>query len=302
MREPVIISIGGGKGGVGKSITTANIAASLANRGFRVGLLDADLRGANLHLLVGVKRPKLGLQDFIAGRAASLIDVAGPTAIPNAWLISGASDIVNLANPLFAQKQKIISHLRAMDADYILVDLGAGTDNQVSDFFAAFTHGIVVIDSLSTSVENAYGFLKNGIIRGLIRLFPGNRTMRDAIMAHADPGKSGSAATIPDMLAAMEKKHHAAVQEMRSWLRGRKSFLVLNMVRGTDDIGVVGRFHDLVDRYLGINILYIGYVVYTPDIRTSVRLSQPLVLGEPANPASRCFEVISQNLVALTRQ
>lgn len=302
MREPVIISVGGGKGGIGKSVTTANVGASLANQGYRVGFLDADLRGANLHLLVGVKRPKLGLQDFIAGRAPALAEVAGPTVIPNAWLISGASDIVNLANPRFSQKQRMISQLRTMDADYILVDLGAGTDNQVCDFFTAFHHGIVVIDSLPTSVENAYGFLKNGIIRGLIRLFPGNRLMHDAIMGHTDPGRSGSAVTVPDMLAELSKRHGEAVREMRSWLRGRKTFLVLNMVRGEDDVAVVRRFHDLVDRYLGINILYIGYVVYTPDIRTSVRLSQPLVLGEPANPASRCFEAITQNLVALTRQ
>ena len=90
------------------------------------------------------------------------------------WLISGASDILELANPNFAQKQKIINNLKKLDADYILVDLGAGSSFHVTDFFAAFPYGIIVTDGLPTSIENAYGYLKNGIIRGMVRLFQEN--------------------------------------------------------------------------------------------------------------------------------
>ena len=54
----------------------------------------------------------------------NLSDIAVPTIVPDGWLISGASDILELANPNYAQKQRIISNLSKMSADYILVDLG----------------------------------------------------------------------------------------------------------------------------------------------------------------------------------
>ncbi len=171
MKDPIIISIGGGKGGIGKSTITANLGASITLKGYSVGYIDADLGGANLHLCLGVKRPPAGLQDYISGRFKKLNDIAVTTAIPNSWLVSGASDFLELANPNYAQKQKIINNLKKMDADYILVDLGAGSDYHVTDFYAAFPYGIVVADGLPTSIENAYGFLKNGTIRGLVQTF-----------------------------------------------------------------------------------------------------------------------------------
>lgn len=132
MQDPIIVSVGGGKGGVGKSMVTANLGAVLSQKGFRVGFIDADLGGANLHSFVGVKRPLSGLQDFLAGRSKSLEEVACKTAIPNTWLISGASDIMDLADPKFSQKQRIISHLKNMKADFIFIDLAAGKKTYAS--------------------------------------------------------------------------------------------------------------------------------------------------------------------------
>jgi flagellar biosynthesis protein FlhG len=302
MKEPTIISVGGGKGGVGKSVITANLAAKLSQKNFRVGLIDGDLRGANLHLCVGVRRPKFGLQDFISGKAKSLAEIAMPTIIPNTWLISGASDIINLANPKFAQKQKLISHLRKMEADYILIDLGAGTDFQVSDFFSAFTHGIVVVDSLPTSIENAYGFLKNGIIRGLVRLFPGNKAIQAAIMRYSDPASDQGTPTITDMVSLVERSYPSEVQIMKTWLHAKKTFLIQNMVKEQSDIDVGQRFRELVKRYLGIDILYIGYIEYSLDIRKSVRALTPLVLIDAHSAVARCFDAIANNLCELTKR
>jgi flagellar biosynthesis protein FlhG len=82
MIDPIFVSIGGGKGGVGKSTVAAHLGAMLSKKGFSVGFIDADLGGANLHSFVGVKRPSLGLQDFLSGRGKSLEQVACKTAIP----------------------------------------------------------------------------------------------------------------------------------------------------------------------------------------------------------------------------
>ncbi len=301
MGEPVIISIGGGKGGVGKSTVTANIGALLIRKGYSVGFIDADLGGANLHLCLGQRRPTCGLQDFISGKYKKLQEVAVPLELPKSWLISGASDIVELANPNFAQKQKIIRQLSAMETDFILVDLGAGSDNHVTDFFAAFSNGIIVSDGLPTSIENAYGFLKNGILRGLNRLFAGRADIQRHIKRFVDPRTGSAYSTIGELVEGVGRLYPETASPMRSWLQQRKTFLILNMVKDADDIRVGERFSGMVKKYLSIPMVYIGYIVFSPDVRKSIRAGKPLVETAEHSPATDCFHSITGNLVALTK-
>ncbi|NLD98914.1 MAG: MinD/ParA family protein [Fibrobacter sp.] len=302
MKDPIIISVGGGKGGVGKSTITANLGATLSQKGYSVGFIDADLGGANLHLCLGVKRPAAGLQDYISGKYKSLSEIAVPTVIPNSWLVSGASDILELANPNFAQKQKIINNLRKMNADYIIVDLGAGSNYHVTDFFAAFPHDIVVVDGLPTSIENAYGFLKNGVVRGLVRLFPGNTPIQKRIRSFSDPISMKAFATVNELLSSLAKTYPQEVAHMKQWLHQRRTLLILNMVRTADDIKVGTRFSEMVKKYLSVTLHYIGYITYSPDFRTSIRQMRPLMLENNQEKTRECFEAITQNIIAITRE
>lgn len=301
MNDPCIISVGGGKGGVGKSTITANVGTLLARKGFSVGFIDADLGGANLHLCLGVRRPASGLQDYLRGKAATLKHVAVATSTPGSWLISGASDILELANPNFAQKKKIITNLAKMEADYIFVDLGAGSSAHVTDFYAAFPFGIVVTDGLPTSIENAYGFLKNGILRGLSRLFVGNTLLQNRIKCFADAQRGRAYATVNELLDGCQLDFPQETQQMRLWLHERRTLLVLNMVKESEDIKVGTRFADMVKKYLAINLTYIGYVLFSTDVRKSMKAMRPLVEDGVPSRMYDCFETIAQNIVALTK-
>lgn len=300
MKDPVVISVGGGKGGVGKSTITANIGATLSKQGFSVGFIDADLGGANLHICLGVKRPNSGLQDFINRKCKNLSDIAVPTIVPDSWLISGASDILELANPNYAQKQRIISNLSKMSADYILVDLGAGSDYHVTDFYAAFPCGIVVTDGLPTSIENAYGYLKNGIVRGLARLFPGNSEAQKIIKNFTNPQTGKSFATVNDLLAYFAGKFPEEGKKMKEWLYSRKTLLILNMVKNGEDVKVGTRFAELVKKYLSITLHYIGYIIYSPEIRAAIRHMRPAVLDQAQSRTKECFDAVTDNLITIT--
>lgn len=169
---PRIWAVGGGKGGVGKSVIATNIAASIARGDQSVALVDADLGGANLHTLLGIPSPKVNLADFISKKVSSLGEVMTPTPIENVWLVSGAKALVEMANPNFNQKSKILRHIRSLEVDHVVLDLGAGTSFNVLDFFLAARKGVLVVVPEPTSVENAYHFLKAAFFRKLKRAQP----------------------------------------------------------------------------------------------------------------------------------
>jgi flagellar biosynthesis protein FlhG len=265
--------------------------------------VDGDLGGANLHHYLGVRRPERGLHDFLKGTYSSLEEVALPTCLPGARLISGASDIIQLANPAFAHKQKLITHLKRAAADVVLVDLGAGSDTQVCDFFAAFTNSIVVCDGLPTSIENAYGFLKNGLIRGFMRQFPGMRDFQKRIQQLADPSAAQGCSTICEVLTHLESEFPQQTTQLRQWLQAKKTFLVMNMIRDKADIEVGNRFSTIVKQYLNLSLLYIGYVQFALEVRDSVREMVPAVTRPTCESRLHsCFCAITDNLCTLTLQ
>ena len=130
-----IWAIGGGKGGVGKSLVTANVSICLALMGHKVVTIDLDLGGANLHTCLGVPIPEKTLSDYISKKVSNLNEILTQTAIPNLSIISGAQDEVGVANLKSLQKAKILRRLRELKADYIILDLGAGTTFNTLDFF-----------------------------------------------------------------------------------------------------------------------------------------------------------------------
>src|SRR4030043_927762 len=160
-------TIGGGKGGSGKSFITANIGICLSKLGVRVILIDADLGGANLHTFLGISPPSLSLSDFIKKRVSRLQEVLIPTGIPNLQLLTGAQDLLNAADAKSAQKRKLLHSIQGLESDYILVDLGGGNALSVLDLFLMSDGGILVVTPEPTSIENTYRFLESAFYRRL---------------------------------------------------------------------------------------------------------------------------------------
>ena len=100
-----IIAIGGGKGGVGKSFLASNLGVILAKNNNRSILVDADLGGANLHTCLGIPTPTVTLSDFINDPSLKIDDVVVRTPLDNLSLISGAQDVLGIANPKYTQKK-----------------------------------------------------------------------------------------------------------------------------------------------------------------------------------------------------
>ena len=149
MDKKNIWAIGGGKGGVGKRFVAGYLGILLAQKGYKVILADLDLGGANLHTWLGVNSPTKSLSDFIGRETPNISKLLIPTDINGLRLISGAKDGVEIANLKYTQKRRFLSALRKLDADYIVIDLGAGTSYNTVDFFLlADSQLMVVIQNL----------------------------------------------------------------------------------------------------------------------------------------------------------
>jgi MinD-like ATPase involved in chromosome partitioning or flagellar assembly len=159
-RGPDIWAVAGGKGGVGKSVIAANLALAVARSGLSCLLVDGDLGAGNQHTLFGEEPRKQSLDSFLLGEAASLDAVCKASRFPGLSLAFSREGAVGAANPKHSQKQKLLRHLAKIEADVVIIDLGAGTSFNTLDLFLAARVRLVVTTPEPTAVQNAYGFIK----------------------------------------------------------------------------------------------------------------------------------------------
>lgn len=166
-----IISVGGGKGGVGKSILSCALGVALVRAGHRVILVDLDLGAANLQTYLGIRGPTPTIADFILRKVASLDPLVVETSVPNLGLISGAGFVPGATSPPHWMKLKLMRHLQALPADYVIIDLGAGVQSNTLDFFGISDWGVVITTPEAGAVMNAYSFIKGALFRKMQNIF-----------------------------------------------------------------------------------------------------------------------------------
>ncbi len=291
----MIWTIGGGKGGSGKSFITANLGICLSKLGIRVVLIDADLGGANLHTFLGIAPPGVSLSDFIKKRVSHLRDVLIPTAVPNLQLLTGAQDLLNAADAKSVQKRKLIRSIQSLESDTILVDLGAGNALSVLDFFLMSDGGILVVTPEPTSIENAYRFLKSSFYRRLKQSV--SSASVKALIDDAMDRKNQMGIENPhDLFRAAKQMDEKDAQRMAEEAETFHPNLILNQVRSKKDIEIGFSIRSACLKYFGMHLHYLGYVVYDQDVSNSVRRRRPLVLENSKSRAAQCVMEIASKL------
>ena len=169
-----LLPIASGKGGVGKSSYAVNLATVLAQKGKNVILADFDFGGANLHTLLGLKNNRAGLGNFIYRQTEDFSSLLQETQIPGLRFIAGDCMYPGTANMDNSSKRRIIKALNAQEADYVILDLGAGTTYNTLDFFLLTYNSLLVTTPELTSILNAYSFLKAAVFRFFMRQFKAN--------------------------------------------------------------------------------------------------------------------------------
>jgi len=293
---PKILAVGGGKGGAGKSVISTIMAFWLARIGKRTVLMDVDLGGANLHTLLGIKSPDRTLNDFITRKFEELEDICIDTSEKNLRLISGASDVLSLANPHFSQKIKLMTHLSRLDADYVVLDLGAGTSFNVLDFFLIAHKKIIVLTPEPTSIQNAYIFVRNSVYRKLSRLSNKNPSLQALIKIAMDPKNILKIRTVKELFQFIEESDEKnIIEDLKKEIGDIHLGVVTNMVKNEKEENA-GRIVQIVaEKYLTIPSTNLGCVSYDKHINKMVSDMTPLTnLDQSSQAYGNVYEIATK--------
>lgn len=303
---PCIIAIGGGKGGVGKSIYSANFAAFLAKNGYRVLLADMDIGCSNLHTHFGIQKPGSTYTAIIKDSTLSFSDIVMQTPIANLGLITGGRDDLWIKsyeeNPnsfLAPFWSGILSSRDRLAVDFVVLDLGAGVHDLTVDLFSSAHLGIAVTLPEPTSIENAYVFLKAVLFQLTEKasLNADNPTDLIELMSLFRGIGTESKGTYVEVMKNFANASPDLISGIVKLLRSRVLGLVVNQARTQYEMDLGVSMQQICSRYFGFQTSQLGYLSYDDAAWKSLRNRRLLLSDFPHGPFAKNVASITGNIL-----
>jgi flagellar biosynthesis protein FlhG len=293
-----ILAVGGGRGGVGKSLVATNLAVYLAQLGKSVVLVDADTAGSNLHAHFGLRASAhdASLDDEPTG---SLRDSLVSTSIPGLDLLPAPHDTAEPPTVIRAgRKARWLSRLRALPAEYLVIDAGPGHGPLTIDLMLAADIAIAVCVPEPPAIEATYRYLRAAFRRQIRRALDRDR-YRMSILERAVKmlGVLPAPIDLVRQLAKMDK----ALADM-AWAEAQRMHtqLVVNQTRVRTDLELGSWMSGLAQRHYGTSLDELGHIEHDDTVWLTVRRNKPLLVDSPTSKAARNMERIARRVLALT--
>jgi flagellar biosynthesis protein FlhG len=281
-----IWAVGGGKGGVGKSLVAANLGILLSRLNKKVVVVDTNMGGAAIHRFLNVEPPKAPYTDFIEGKVETFDDVRVSTPFENLQLINGAFD------------QDEIDQL---PYEHIIIDIGAGTASETIDSFLLSDVGILIALPEPTSVENLYSFVKAcfmRIIRSYICGFSNNTAdLFRMFQQYADTKNSGFLQDTKELLMTIKKLDHFTYNKILWWIENFQLKLIMNQTREFEDIELGETIANMARKHFGLNMDYVGHLPHDDRVFKSAKKYRPFLSAHPYSMTTRCMKGITRRLL-----
>ena len=292
-RRRHIIAVGGGRGGVGKTLLSVNLGVYLAQLGRNVVLCDADPFASNLHSILGCNSAPLASPEQVAEGTAKPVS----TTVPGLKVLPTAYDVWAVAPKRTSRKSHLMTPITRLDADYVVLNLGASTRPATLDVFHEADISMCVAAPEPPAIEATYRFCRALFARRLRRIFMRDRLklrVVDRALAALDPLPAPRAiiteiARFDEAIADM-----AAAEMQRLDVR-----LVVGKTRMRRDLELGPAMSSLSERYLGINLDYMGYVEQDDAVWLTARRRRPLLIDAPTSKAARNLERVARRMLAL---
>jgi flagellar biosynthesis protein FlhG len=292
-----VIPIASGKGGVGKSLVAANLAVAFAQAGKKVILADLDLGASNLHLIIGHRAPGGSLGALLNNDKLDFNQVVAETDIPNLRFIPGDAEIPGVANLKISQRRSIIRKLLALEADILILDLGAGTHQSILDFFLTSGSGIIVSAPTVTATLNAYVFLKNTVFRLLYSSFARNSPAYEYLESLRGEGSGFKMLYLPKMLEEIQRRDSKSHAKFKTAIDHFHPSLILNMLDDPKDAEVAMKIRRSSEAYLGLQIEHLGVIFRDSVQDVSLASRLPVVLYKPQSVIAQAVYRIADKIM-----
>ncbi len=289
-----LISVASGKGGVGKSVVSANLALALAKSGRQVILADLDVGGADAHIMFGELNPPVTLTDFLNKRVSRLDEAAIPISIhPNLRLIVGTGETLANANMAYARKKRLTKQFRDLEADIVVIDIGAGTNYHALDFFLMADLHLAVATPEPTAVLDLYRFIKLAAIRRVLAGFLARSPLSE-VLSNRD---FTSVEEVLEVAGAGDAEgRDAAAATLQSFRPG----LIINRVADGSNVNV-SYLRKVLHQYVGGDLTLLGEIPEDPAVSRAVRRFLPVIEAAPESSAAKgllALSVAVQRLVS----
>ncbi|MBN1699818.1 MAG: P-loop NTPase [Spirochaetales bacterium] len=296
-----ILPVASGKGGTGKTIFSANLGVTLAQMRKTVVLIDLDLGGSNLHTCLGIQNSNPGIGDLIYKKENNLSALLFKTDIDRLFFIPGDSLLTGTANLDYASKRKIIKQIHALEADFIVLDLGSGSTFNTIDFFLTSSNGIIVTTPETTAILNAYSFLKTALFRLLYRSFPAKSSERESIFRFLTSRIEGTHISFRSLIDELKQANPASGTTVENQIAGLRPKIIINMVTSKNDLAIGSKLRQITLMNLLLTLEYIGFLQKNQDVGMSVIRRKPAVLIAPDCSYSLSIRAIAEKLISSSR-
>lgn len=293
IRSRRVIAVGGGRGGVGKTLLTVNLGVYFAQLGREVVVCDTDPFGSNLHGVLGLETPPLVTSEALEEGKAKPVS----TIVPGLRLLPTAYDPMTATPIRPSRGSHWARQIDKLDVDYVLINLGASTTASTLDLFLQADVGICVTAPEPLAIETTYRFCRALYLRVLRRALTKERFKLRLVerVIEALP-----ALATPPMIVAEIKRYDDGVAKVAAQEMLRvAAYLVIGQTRLRSDLDLGPSMSLIAERFLGIALDYLGHIEHDDAVWVTVRRRQPLLIDSPTSKSARNIERVARRILAL---
>jgi len=295
-----IIPVASGKGGVGKSFLTANLAVALAQRGHRTLAVDLDLGNSNLHSLLGLQNRYPGVGEYLRGSLkCAPEEVIVETSITNLGFVPGDARVPFMANINYPQKLKLIRFLKSLSARYVLLDLSAGTSFNTLDLFQLGRYGIVVSTPEYPALMSALVFVKNLTLRAIDEALRSDKSLKDKLAEMHKQSVYDPVFTIRKFRNDIHSSHPEDAEKIDEICARIRPRFIYNMVESANDAEQFANVDTTCGDVLSIECDHIGLVPYDSELRHFLKEPGVFMLERSSSLTARTIDRITRRIVNL---
>ncbi len=303
VKRPIMWTIGGAKGGIGKSFIACNLGICLSRSGKKVLLVDADFGAANLHTFLRANGAPYPLSSFLNGKLSDIQNIIAKTPIQNLDLISGAKDSLNIADFHENNLNRFYETLKRLEYNYILLDIGPGTSSKMLDLFLVADEGILIVLPEPTPIENTFRFLKCLFLYKIKRILGSQEEgeLKEILKKIFKRNEASKVKSIADVFIQLGELDNQG-KILKSIMGNIDISIAVNQTKRSEDADIGLSLKRACHDYFGFEIEYLGHIGYDDLVGDSIRYMKPLNIHYNQSAAAKAVVSITDKLLKKKRE